>query len=136
MEHEYSIPDRARMEEARDVVHLLIDASRPLVSYLPYECIVGWREDLSHGIVRLNPFEGTLTMCRFRGETFSTAHIDGVDVITRCREDDHKLAKGFQVESVPVWRHELRAKTLEDWLPFIESLTDLQTENERRNSTY
>jgi hypothetical protein len=133
MEHEYSIPEPARVEEARDVVRLLIDASKPLVSFLPYECIVGWREDLSHGIVRLNPFAGTLTMYRFQAGTFSTACIEGVDVIIRCRNDDHGLIGSFQVDPAPVWQRTLKAKTIEDWLPLIAPLIELQTANERRN---
>ncbi len=127
MEHEYRVPESARVQEAIDVLDLLIPASRNRSEQVPYECVVGLKETGSHGLLRLDPVEGSLAVHSIKPPSKTLAMQHGVETIwTPVRDAKGGIPPRFRMDTDPLWKHSLKFDNREVWTPWIKGITTLQ----------
>ncbi|MEU7939523.1 hypothetical protein [Microbispora bryophytorum] len=128
MEHEYRVPDSARVQEAIEVLDLLIPASRDRSDKIPYECVVGLKETGSHGILRLDPIEGSLGIHPVKppSKALKTQH-DVETIWTPVRHPRNGgISPEFKMDADPLWKYPLKFDNRDVWTPWIRGITTLQ----------
>lgn len=128
MEHEYRVPDAKRVEEALDVLDLLIPFSKRKQEDIPYECVAGYLDKSSmHGLLRLDPFEGSISFYQLHPDPKWLHNIAGVEVVgVPIRDHAGHLYPEIRVDRTPIWKHKLCFSALDEWASLLSPLCALQ----------
>ena len=127
MEHEYIAPTSARASEVIDVTRLLLLATERMRQYVVYECLAGWRATNTHGIVQLNPFQGTLSFFKVFGESVRIVKSPGQlpdEALMPIRTSKGALIPGVDIDPTPVWSVKLSLGNLDEWPPLLKPVIE------------
>lgn len=129
VEHDYVAPSLKRTREAVDVAELLLMAMSGFQLGVPYEGFCCWRKDRRHVLLRLNPWENTLTLHKYvrpDGVRFRT--IAGV----RCywqQVRDAAYRYYLEVSDTPWKSISITKQEKPVWEPIIREFVQIQKAN-------
>ncbi|GAA4196916.1 hypothetical protein GCM10023074_23330 [Microbispora amethystogenes] len=121
MEHDYRVPALGRVQETIDVLDLLVSAFRNRWKKIPYECVVGLRDGKSHGLLRLDPLEGCVSLHLVNPPPKTLAMQHGIETIwTPVRGVEGKIFPHFEVNDEPAWKYPLKFDNKKGaWTPWL-----------------
>lgn len=133
LEHEYTVPSKARVNEAIDITKLLLLAMEKLVEATPQEAVIGWRTPSSHVLMQLEPHAAELRFFRITApgkykKSHGITHVTGVRTMSGELDNEVKVAK-TPWKTIPLDRgHE------SEWQPIIKELVNAQRRSNSRNT--
>jgi len=135
VEHEYAVPSDRRAQEAVDVAKLLVLATERLLETTPHEAAVGWRKPAGHVLLRIEPQAGELRLYRVTAPGMHS-RMHGVTCLVGIRMPlSGKLAGGVRVAETSWKTIQLDKGHMNEWLPVIRELVNLQRQGHSRGTT-
>jgi hypothetical protein len=130
VEHEYEIPSGKRVQEAIDVLKLLLMARGTLLEGTPHEAVVGWRNPKKHLVLRLEPMLGEIQLftLRAKGKYRRSEGVYHFCGNLRTFSGD-EYCQGVSVARRPWKTIELNKQTMTTWAPIIRELVAVQRKN-------
>ncbi|MFE7058412.1 hypothetical protein F610DRAFT_01374 [Streptomyces sp. LaPpAH-199] len=129
VEHDYVAPTLTRTREAVDVAELLLMAMSGFHGGVPYEGFCSLRQQRKHVLLRLNPWECTLTFHKYlrpEGTRFRT-HAGVRTYWHQVRDTAYQYL--LEVTETP-WRSIPIIKQEKDsWLPILQDFVQIQKSN-------
>jgi hypothetical protein len=139
IEHEYDVPARKRVQEAIDVLKLLLFTTEKLMEATPQEVVLGWRNPNRHVLLQLEPFEGELRLFTLAAKN-KYQKIAGVNCISQLRAfpnngiiPNGELESGIKMSRRPWKVIKLNKAQAVEWKPILKESINVQLKNSALN---